>query len=58
MPTVHVLTQGPRSDGGKMLEQETTQEPAMLLTEDDLAQHLREGGELAVADDDAALQLG
>jgi hypothetical protein len=41
-----------------MLEQETTQEPAMLLTEDDLAQHLREGGELAVADDDAALQLG
>ena len=42
-------------------EQETPEEPAMLTEEqheDDLAQHVREGGELDVAEDDADLQLG
>ena len=42
-------------------EQETPQEPAVLTEEqheDDLAQHMREGGELDVAEDDADLQLG
>ena len=42
-------------------EQETPEKPAMLTEEqheDDLAQHVREGGELDVAADDADLQLG
>ena len=41
-------------------KEETPEEPAALTEEqheDDLAQHLREGGEL-VAEDDADLQLG
>ena len=42
-------------------EQETPEEPAMLTEEqheDDLAQHVREGGELDVAAHDVDLQLG
>ena len=42
-------------------DQETPEKPAVLTEEqheDDLAQHVREGGELDVAADDADLQLG
>ena len=42
-------------------KEETPEEPAMLTEEQheaDLVQHLREGGELDVAEDDADLQLG
>ena len=42
-------------------EQETPEGPAMLTEEeheDDLVQHVREGGELSVAEDDADLHLG
>ena len=42
-------------------EQETPEKPAVLTEEqheDDLAQHVREVGELDVAADDADLQLG
>ena len=42
-------------------EHETPEKPAVLTEEqheDDLAQHVREGGELGVAEDDADLQLG
>ena len=44
-----------------MKEHETPEKPAVLTEEqheDDLAQHVREGGELDVAADDADLQLG
>ena len=42
-------------------EHETPEKPAVLAEEqheDDLAQHVREGGELDVAADDVDLQLG